>query len=88
MFPIGYFRFPKSSKHEVFHILNINKPEAKEKFDSLFDFVIPIANIFYAEIIQEGPLDGNFADRGIESWRNIFRIRKAFYENKFYRDEI
>lgn len=87
LLPIGYFRFPKSDKHKVYQILHINSIEVKEKFDSLFGFVIPIANIFYDEIIQEGPLDGKLADRGIESWRNIYRVRKHFYENKFYRNE-
>lgn len=87
LFPIGYFKFPKSSKSEVYKILNIDKPTIGT-FDSIFNFSIPIANIFYDEIVQEGPLNGKLADRGIESWRNIYRIRKAFFENKFFRNEL
>lgn len=88
LLPIGYFKFPKRSKSEVYKILNINSPDTMESFDSIFNFAIPIANIFYDEIIYEGPLNGNLADQGIESWRNIYRIRKAFFENKFFRNEL
>ena len=88
LLPIGYFKFPKRSKNEVYKILNINSPVTIETFDSIFNFAIPIANIFYDEIVQEGPVNGKLADRGIESWRNIYRIRKAFFENKFFRNEL
>lgn len=88
LLPIGYFKFPRNNKSEVYKILNISSRDTMESFDSIFNFAIPIANIFYDEIIQEGPVNGNLADRGIESWRNIYRIRKAFYENKFFRNEL
>lgn len=88
LLPIGYFRFPRSNKSEVYKILNIDNPTTRENFDSIFNFTIPVANIFYDEIVQEGPVDGKYADRGIQSWRNIYRIRKAFYENKFFRNEL
>ncbi|MEJ7678747.1 MAG: hypothetical protein WKG06_12990 [Segetibacter sp.] len=71
----------------MYEIIGIENPKTKEVFDRLFGFIIPIANIFYNEVTQEGPLDGNLADKGIESWRNIYRVRKAFYENDFYRNE-
>jgi len=88
LFPIGYFSFPKEKIRRVYEILNIKSSSAKKGFDSVFNITMPIANIFYDEIVQEGPLDGNLADKGIESWRNIYRIRKAFYKNKFYRNEM
>lgn len=84
LFPIGYFEFPKKKKNIVYEILNINQ-KAKKIFDNLFESVIPVANIYYNPITQEGFVDGKLAEKGIESWKHIYRIRKAFYENKFYR---
>lgn len=83
LFPIGYFEFPKQKKDKVYEILNIIQ-EARKIFDNMFEMVIPIANIYYNPITQEGFVDRELAEKGIESWRNIYRIRKAFYENKFY----
>lgn len=87
LFPIGHFKFPKTAKEKVYQILNIKRLDAKQNFDNLIDKIVPIANVYYDEIIQEGPLNGKLADRGIESWRNIYRIRKEFYENGFRRNE-
>lgn len=86
LFPIGYFQFPIAQKETVYEILNFTQ-EAKNRFDIMFKMVIPVANIYYNSITQEGYVDGKFADTGIEVWRNIFRVRKSFYENKYYRYE-
>eukprot|EP00388_Colpodella_angusta_P000643 GDKJ01002255.1.p1 GENE.GDKJ01002255.1~~GDKJ01002255.1.p1 ORF type:complete len:688 (-),score=67.67 GDKJ01002255.1:143-2206(-) len=86
LFPIGYFQFPIAQKENVYEILNFTQ-EAKNRFDEMFKMVIPVANIYYNPIMQEGYVDGKLADKGIEVWRNIFRVRKSFYENKFYRYE-
>ena len=86
LFPLGHFRFPENNVEKVYEILQIKDAKVKRQFDQLFTFVIPLANIYYPEITQEGPLEGNLADRGLVSWKNIYRVRKAFYENKFYRD--
>jgi hypothetical protein len=86
LFPIGYFEFPKEKKNQVYEILNISE-QAKVIFDNMFTTVIPIVNIFYNPITQEGYVDGKHAEKGIENWLNTYRIRKSFYENKFYRTE-
>lgn len=86
LFPIGYFEFPKDKKVKVYEILDIHQ-EAKQSFDNMFGMVIPIANIYYNQITQEGYIDGKLADNGTSSWKNIYRIRKAFYDNQFYRFE-
>ncbi|MDP1814569.1 MAG: DUF4365 domain-containing protein [Leadbetterella sp.] len=86
LFPIGYFQFPIEQKENVYEILNLVH-EAKNRFDEMFKVVIPVANIYYNPITQVGYVDGKLADTGIEVWRNIFRVRKSFYENKFYRYE-
>lgn len=87
LFPIGYFEFPVDSKEHVYQILNITN-EAKEQFDQLFAMsIIPVANILYDKIEKEGHREGNLTAQGMTSWDNIYRIRKAFYENKFYRFE-
>jgi hypothetical protein len=88
LFPIGYFQFPEKSTDKVYEILNIQNPDLKKHFDHLFTFVIPIVNIYYSEITEEGPRDGKLAHNGIENFRNIYRVRKSFFENKFFRDEL
>jgi len=85
LFPIGYFQFPKEKTELVYEIIQVINPDVKKHFDDMFKMVIPIANILHNPIEMEGPQDGILADRGIANWRNIYRIRKAFYNNKFYR---
>lgn len=87
LFPIGYFMFPLAQKERVFDILQIQNAEAKESFNRLFGIAITIANIYCIPIEREGPLNGHKANRGMESFRNLYRIRKAFFESKYYRNE-
>jgi len=88
LYPIGYFQFPKEQKDLVYDIIGVINPKVKNQFDNMFEMVIPIANILYNPIDNEGLQDGMLADRGIDNWRNIYQIRKAFYDNKFYRFDI
>jgi len=88
LFPIGYFIFPKSEFETALKILNTTSM-AQEQFARIHELgAIPIANIHYDTIEQEGPQDGNLADRGFESWKNIYRIRKAFFDKGFQRTNI
>lgn len=88
LFPIGYFKFPLTGMNKLFEILNVQEA-AKSQFKNIIaQKVIPIANIHYNPILLEGFVDGNSADSGIETWRNIYRIRKAFFEEQFCRVEI
>ena len=86
LFPIGYFQFPREKKSQVYEILNVSE-QAKVTFDSMFTNVIPIANVFNNPIAQEGYADGKEAEKGIENWLNMYRIRKTFHENEFYKVE-
>lgn len=88
LFPIGYFQFPEEKTELVYEILQVTNPEVKKHFDKMFKMVIPIANILHNPIEMEGLQDGILGDKGIENRRNIYRIRKAFYDNKFYRFEF
>lgn len=86
LFPIGNFQFPQSQKESVYEILQINSESTRKTYDQMFKMgILAVANIHYSPIENEGYKDGNLADKGIENWRNIYKIRKAFYENKFYR---
>ena len=85
LFPIGRFQFPKTAKDKVFEIIKVSNPKVQETFNEMFENFTPIANIHYSSVEKEGYQEGKLADKGIESWRNIHRIRKAFYENEFYR---
>ena len=85
LFPIGYFMFPNDKKEFVFKILKIT-PEAEQTFNSMLERgIIPIANIYNSPILKEGLANG-FADfQGTNNWSNLYRVRKEFYENKFYK---
>ena len=86
LFPIGNFQFPKEKLKKAFEILNITSNNTKMQFENMFTAnIVPIANIYNNPIIQEGPLNGELANKGLEAWENLYRVRKAFYENKFYR---
>lgn len=88
LFPIGHFQFPKNKIEKAFNILNIESTKTKEVFIKMVkDGIVPVANIYNKKIIKEGYLNGKLADTGIECWRNIFKIRKLFFENAFYRFE-
>jgi len=87
LYPIGYFQFSKNETEKVYQILNITE-QTKASFNNLFNQkVIPVANIYHCTINKEGFGSGKLDDKGIESWRNIYRIRKSFYDNKFFRNE-
>ena len=88
LYPIGYFQFPKDQKEVVYKLLHITNSKIKEIFDERFEMVIPIANIYNNPVETEGLEQGELANNGMESWKNIYRIRKAFYDNKFYRNRI
>ncbi len=88
LFPIGFFQFPRSDRNEVYKILSIKSNKLKSLIsDMLENGIIPVVNIYLSKITHEGFSNGNLADQGIESWRNIYKIRKAFYENEYYRVE-
>lgn len=89
LFPLGYFRFPVNDIATVFDILNIRDNPVKTQFASVFAAkAIPIANVYYNPITEEGLVDGHLGDKGLESWKNMYRVRKTFFENKYYFFEI
>ena len=89
LFPIKFFQFPYEEKGKVYQILGIKNKKTIEQFDLLFsNNCIPIANIYHFPVIQEGYLDGKYADKGIENWRNIYQIRKSFFKENFCRFNI
>ena len=84
LFPIGFFKFPKTEIENVLVVLNVQE-KAKDNFRELFDIIIPVANILNDSIECEGYANGKMDDNGFKSWQNVYRIRKYFYENKFYK---
>lgn len=86
LFPIGFFQFPKSELQNVLLILNANSDELISTIKNFLDNgIIPVINIYSNIITEEGYKNGHYEDKGIDSWKNIFRIRKAFYDHKYYR---
>ncbi|MFD2943318.1 DUF4365 domain-containing protein [Flavobacterium notoginsengisoli] len=84
LFPIGYFRFPRTEVENVLEVLNVEE-HGKESFRQLFGIAQPVVNILNETVKCEGYGNGKEDDLGFVSWQNIYRIRKYFYENKFYR---
>lgn len=85
LFPIGHFQFARKFRSDVFRILNISD-QVQQSFVAMWDEVgaIPVANVYCNPIDQEGYADVvNTND--IVVWRNIYRIRKAFFERGFQR---
>ncbi len=88
LFPIGYFKFPQNKKEVVFDILRAGD-NAKIACDNIFSIgAIPVVNIYYSKIEQEGFLDGKMADAGFDSWKNLYRVRKEFFDHGFHRVEL
>lgn len=88
LFPMGYFQFPKDKTDIFFKILKIEDEKLKQQLENMFQMVIPVINCYQIEIKKEGSLEGNFEYKGIESYRNMYRIRKEMFENNFYRKEL
>lgn len=84
LFPIGFFRFPTAEIENVLEVLNV-KEDVKDNFRQLFDMIIPVVNILNDSIECEGYANGKMDDQEFKSWQNVYRIRKYFYENKFYK---
>lgn len=86
LFPIGCFLIPKDKKGIFYQIFNIIDESLKENFDYFFNQGITSrVNSYVFPVTQEGFLEGNLEYDGIDSFRNMYNARKAFYENKFYR---
>lgn len=88
LFPIRHFQFPREFRKVVFSILNISE-DAQKSFVIMWDEekVIPIANIYRNPITEEGYAD-LISSSEIAAWRNIYRIRKEFFERGFYRVDL
>ncbi|WP_394677932.1 DUF4365 domain-containing protein [uncultured Sphingobacterium sp.] len=85
LFPLGNFQFPEDKTDVLFQILGINDQRLKEQIKNMLEYVTPVINCLPLKIEQEGPLNGMLEDRGLQSRKNINRIRKELYHNKFQR---
>ncbi|MDP9959276.1 hypothetical protein [Chryseobacterium lathyri] len=88
LFPIGHFQFPKSEMDTFLSILKVEDKKLRKQLKMMLKQFIPVINCYQNPIEKEGYLDGNFEYKGIESYRNMYRIRKEMFENKFYRKEL
>jgi hypothetical protein len=88
LMPIGMFQYPTASRDHVYAILGIVDEKVKVQFNNIYNLgAVPVANIYYNPITNEGPLDGHLVFKNIENWRHVYRIRKALYEARYYRFE-
>jgi hypothetical protein len=88
IFAAGYFQIPKDYIDKCFEILNIDS-NVKERLTWYFNQnIVPVINPYTVEIKSEGYEGGNLEYKGVESYKNMYRIRKAFFENKFYKTDI
>lgn len=87
LFPIGHFFVPKNKMDKCFEILGITgKEKLKNQLIEMFNIVVvPVINIYALDLEIEGYMNGIYECKGIENYKNMYRIRKEFHENKFYR---
>jgi len=89
LFPIGHFSIPVEKIDRFYEILNIDSYKLTKNLNFFFENgIIPILNILNENITQEGYVNGNADDKGIESWRRIRKIREYLFREKFRRNEI
>lgn len=88
LFPIGNFQFPKTKLNTVFRILRIEDDQVKNNLQKSLGSNGAIVNIFYESISKVGIREGLQANKGIENWRYVFRVRSAFFKNGFRRKQI
>jgi hypothetical protein len=86
LFPIGDFLVPKNNLAQFFSTFDIKENKLQEQFKYMFELgVLPIVNACVYPIKQEGYLKGYLEYKGIESLKNMYKARKSFFENKFYK---
>lgn len=86
LFPIGHFSFPLPELQNVLSILRVKGGQPKENISQMVhQEIVPVVNILQEEIPSEGYANGMEEGKGITSWRNVFRIRKMFFEKGFLR---
>lgn len=84
--PIGYFQFPENERTKVYEILCVSE-NARVQFDQRFTEGVPIANLQLNPMTEEGPRNADMSKITADQWKNIHRVRKLFFENKYYRNE-
>lgn len=86
LFPIGDFYISKNNLEGFFKIFEIKKKKLKKQFKYMFELgIVPIVNTYVYPIKEEGAQEGIIEYRGFESFQNMYKARKSFFENKFYR---
>ncbi len=84
LMPLGMFKIPKNEVNRALEILHVFDQNAKSNFLAIWEMgIMPIANVHNDPIVTEGPVNGAVDFQGLDSMRNIYRIRAAFYDNKF-----
>ncbi|WP_375587777.1 DUF4365 domain-containing protein [Flagellimonas aurea] len=86
LFPMGVFLVPEKEVNKLFEIFSIEDEELIGQIKTMFNLgVVPIINTYVFPVIKEGPLDGNLENKGLQSYRNMYNARKAFFNYNFYR---
>lgn len=89
LFPIGHFLIPMEKIDRFYEILNIDSYKLTKNLNFFFEnSIIPVLNILNENISQEGYVNGNADDKGIESWRRIEEIRKDLFQERIKRQII
>lgn len=84
LIPLGLFCFDRSFLDRFFEILNMTQ-KAQKGFIHMMEFVIPIANVYNDPIVEEGPVNGEADNKGLESLTRVYQVRKQLREMGAYR---
>jgi len=89
LFPIGHFQFPDEKIGMLFSIIGVVKQAVKDNLSYMFSIgIVPVVNILYETIEEEGYRNGRLAHQGLKSMEHIYRIRKRLFEEKIYRNQM
>lgn len=73
--PLGIYNFAEMLLEPVLEVLQITE-EAKAGYRHMLDMgVIPIANAYNNPIVKEGYANGEYDNKGIDSMRNLEKVR-------------
>ncbi|MCR9226626.1 MAG: DUF4365 domain-containing protein [Flavobacteriaceae bacterium] len=86
LFPIGYFSVPMDKVDLLSEIFSFGDGMVLQQIKKMFKMgIIPVINTYVHPVVKEGPLKGNLECKGVDSYKNMYNARKAFFEHGFYR---
>lgn len=85
LFPIGFFQLPDKDRQDVYQAMNCSTSAIEGIENRIRAGMLPRVNVLDNPIIGEGTGRTHLNEPDIVAWRNVFRIRKYFFDNELFR---